>query len=834
MGDDRTTWTNINTQFYFPQALSGALKDTFVVSYSYGSLLSGGPKITDIAAQLSSLISELLKVHPYQTLRFVAHSMGGIIVREYILNYSQRDHPQLAITNVVCLGTPNNGSELATLGQFFPWHRQIEELRHVDNGSKYLFDLNERWNREFKAEGHPRHLLLHAGYEEQGIAFLGKVVKLSSAIVYADEYKGFQKTHTSIAKPDGISDSIFKWVKDSLAESLQERAKQYLAGLIKLGVLKPQEAVERLPRTVKLLEQLQDLSTTDLKRVLKFIKRGNIEKALAILSDSEPQEEEVIEKIAYRRFIKAQLYELKFDRSQASNYYQQAIQLTPQNAVYRRAYGIFLIQDRPKDAIRELEAAQTLFHVEGRFLMEAYVLGEMGVAYEHLNDYSKAIDLEQRALTIERSNGDRAGELADLGNLGNVHIRMGNVTAGIEFLEQAQNLERAIGDIRNEATTLTSLGYAYRTMGAIDRASQYYAEALDRLQRLQDLRREQAVWLSMSEMYVDAEMFAPAIQHLEKALAITRKVKDGAMEAHALTNLGFAHLSLGQSKKAMDYYTEALRRHRNLRNATGEAIVLNSMGSIYQMNGDFSKALEFMEKAVKIQHGTDEVEAEANTLANMAETYLRMGPDHSDKAIQYFTEALSKYQSIPNRTRELQVLSKLGLIYLHKAMSLKAVDAYTQTFDIVKKTEDRISQGRALAGIAAGYTQLGNMSSEEVRAEAYERAIEAYRHAVDLFRKIGDQSLEAEMLNNWGVICRELERYGEAIDLFQQVRTLHRNNNNPAGEAAALASMGNGYYKLGNKEAAIEHLELARGIFQDQLKTTFPDEPLLSTLKSSP
>ena len=241
------------------------------------------------------------------------------MAREYILRRQARAHPQLKVTNVVLLATPNNGSELAELGRLISESRQVEELRHIDKGNTYLESLNKDWNREFKGGGHPRHVLLYAGYEELAMPVLGQIVKLSSAVSYADESMGFQQDHVSIAKPKEQT-VLYHWVTAKLGESLEKTARHLLDGMVQQGLLAAADVPQQLPRTVELLEGLQALAGTELEKVLTYVKAGQFQAALALLAESEPQESQLIENIAKRRFTQGQIYELQFEKAQAASY----------------------------------------------------------------------------------------------------------------------------------------------------------------------------------------------------------------------------------------------------------------------------------------------------------------------------------------------------------------------------------------------------------------------------------------------------------------------------------------------------------------------------------
>ena len=381
-GDAKTTWTNPTTHFVFPEELARDFakenQPAYVVAFGYVSRLQGGPSILSIADHLEFEIGELLKKHPYRRLRIVAHSMGGLVAREYILRRQLRAHPQLKVTNVVLLATPNNGSELSEVGRLVSESRQIEELRHIDKGNTYLESLNKDWNREFKGGSHPRHVLMYAGYEELAMPVLGKIVKLSSAIPYADESMGFQQDHVSIAKPKERT-VLYRWVNAKLGESLEKTARQLLEGMVQQGLLPVADVPQRLPRTVELLEGLQAFAGTELEKVLTYVKAGQFQAALALLAESESKESQMIENIAQRRFTQGEIHELQFQMTQADSYYSQAVQLAPTNGWYRQRYGWFLMyRGQTQSAILQFDEEVRLSRMIRDLYLEGAALGGLG------------------------------------------------------------------------------------------------------------------------------------------------------------------------------------------------------------------------------------------------------------------------------------------------------------------------------------------------------------------------------------------------------------------------------------------------------------------------
>ena len=560
-GDATTTWTNATTHFGFPQELARdfATKNqpAYVMSFDYVSRLQEGPSILSVTDHLEFEIGELLKKHPYRTLRIVAHSMGGLVAREYILRRQPRAHPQLKVTNLVLLATPNNGSELADLGRLIPEHRQVEELRHIDKGNTYLESLNKDWNGEFKGGGHARHVLMYSGYEELSLPVVGRIVKMSSAISYADQTMGFQEDHLSIARPKERT-VLYRWVKAKLEESLEKTARYLLAGMVKQGLIVEADIPERLQQTVERLEGLQSLAGTELNTVLSLVKAGQFKKALAILEDSEATDSQLIEKIAHRRFTQGEIYELQFRTNVAASYYSQAVHLVPTNAAYRKRYGWLLVEmGKWQAAIQQFDEAVRLSQASGDLFLEGVSLGGLGIASVHLGQDRRGLEYLERSLGIMRKSGNIYSEGTALGSLGNAYIYLKKYSKAIQYYEQALKISRKIGDVENEGIVLGNLGIAYS----------------------------------------NAEQYAKAIEYYEQALAIYRKIGNERSEGNVLDNLGTAYVYFGQYTKGTEYQEQALAIHRKIGNVQGEGAALANLGCAHANEGRYSKAVELLNSA---------------------------------------------------------------------------------------------------------------------------------------------------------------------------------------------------------------------------------------------
>ena len=629
-GDAKTTWTNPATHFVFPETLARDFakenKPVYVVSFSYVSRLHDAPSILSIADHLEFEISELLKTHPYRTLRIVGHSMGGLVAREYILRRQPRFQPELKVTNLVLLATPSNGSELAAMRRLIPEHRQIDELRHIDKGNTYLQSLNHDWNVEFKGEGHPRHLLLYAGYEEQGMPALGEIVKLSSAIVYADRSMGFQENHVSIAKPKERNE-LYDWVNAKLRISLKETTLQLLDGMIKQGLLTKVDALNRFPHSVALLEDIQtELAGTELERALAHVKEGQFQNALALLGEDEQKQTSLDANTAKIRFVRGQIYELQFQNAKAASNYSEAVRLNPANALYRQRYGLFLVfRGEARRAVLQFHEALRLSRSSGNLHLEVATLNGLGVAYSSLGKYTMAMESHDQAHAISVKTANLQGEVESLGELGNSHFALSQYTKAIGFYERTLVIYRKIGDVRGEGHSLGNLGSVYYRLEQYARSKEFHEQALAIHRKVGDVMNEGIVLGNLGLVYDAIKQYPKAIEFHTQALEIHRKIGNSMKEGLALGNLGIVYAALRQYPEARKFQKQALELSQKISDPQGEGNALQGLGSIYASQGQQVEAIEYYEQALVIHRKIGDVRSEGEDMGSLGSAYAALG-----------------------------------------------------------------------------------------------------------------------------------------------------------------------------------------------------------------
>lgn len=223
----RETWLHPDGNQTWPEmfARDADLKefDVYRVDYESRFLVSGPrPSGTEIAEAVFQELRPVLA--PYARVHIVAHSHGGNLMRYYLVRLKTETltppgpHAVLSrYRDLIFLGTPSEGAQIANIAQFASNNRTLKILEPID-ANEWLQTVNNMWSgvvfrTQLYAADRPVPLKLYAVYERQ--PYLGTLVvpKTSATALGPFQSQCVERNHSSIAKPRDQSDVVYRWVK---------------------------------------------------------------------------------------------------------------------------------------------------------------------------------------------------------------------------------------------------------------------------------------------------------------------------------------------------------------------------------------------------------------------------------------------------------------------------------------------------------------------------------------------------------------------------------------------------------------------------------------------
>lgn len=290
-GDVTKTWGN------FPKLLvEDPDLDVEVLSFSYDfyywPLIGASESIHNIADGLATEID--LDCSPDDELTLVGHSLGGLIIRKYLLNQFFKD--KLPNVKKICFyAVPQNGSGLSDIASLVGWRNQ--QLKALCKDNKYLEEMNDQWVST--KIGNNFEILSVIGGKDNIVTS-----ESSKSIFRESDVKTITgRGHIDIVKPSGYDDISYRVLKqfilskNSLAKYLNEasrtlndwksvdrnhayqyvsddKRKEQLASLVE--ALKKEQSVVRLigasglGKTRTLLQAIDDTDSINEECILVF------------------------------------------------------------------------------------------------------------------------------------------------------------------------------------------------------------------------------------------------------------------------------------------------------------------------------------------------------------------------------------------------------------------------------------------------------------------------------------------------------------------------------------------------------------------------------------
>ncbi len=215
-GSGADTWLGAIAGDTFPKLLGSDPEfsfrvDTFVFEY-YTPYFGSAASIVDLADQLRGALEDKRIPESYARLVFLGHSMGGLVVRELLLNNRS------LIDKVPMLyfaASPTNGSELAPIGKRFSTNPQLRGMIPVEDND-FLQSIQSAWTGSPEAVSIPSY----CSFEEvptEGVI----VVTRSSATALCNRARDpITANHIDIVKPPDRDDPRYTRFATALRRSL--------------------------------------------------------------------------------------------------------------------------------------------------------------------------------------------------------------------------------------------------------------------------------------------------------------------------------------------------------------------------------------------------------------------------------------------------------------------------------------------------------------------------------------------------------------------------------------------------------------------------------------
>ena len=213
-GDGISSWTSQNGT-YWPDLMryDPAFDDWDIYVYEYPTSLFGEClAITDLVGNMRTHLKGDSVFEDHEHVVFLAHSMGGLVVRQFLLRYRETIDK---VPMLIFFATPSAGSRKASAAYLLPTCLQVGDLRTLDVNS-FLKNQQDDWlNSNF-----PERTTSHCAVETQRSGGSLTVERSSATLLCTGDLVAVPTNHSEIVKPDSTSDLAHIFVKNAVRDLL--------------------------------------------------------------------------------------------------------------------------------------------------------------------------------------------------------------------------------------------------------------------------------------------------------------------------------------------------------------------------------------------------------------------------------------------------------------------------------------------------------------------------------------------------------------------------------------------------------------------------------------
>lgn len=304
----------------------------------------------------------------------------------------------------------------------------------------------------------------------------------------------------------------------------------------------------------------------------------------------------------------------------------------------------------------------------------------IGVIYDYLGDYDRALNYYKKALEIDEKvlGGKHADIAMSYNNIGSIYQFKGDHSTALKYYQKALQVDKEVlGEEHPDlADIYNNIGSIYYYNGSFDLAGDYY----------------------------------------EKALRIRANSFEGNHPkiAESYNNVGTVLFENGDFERALDNYFKALKIREEVLGPKHAKVVsvLHNIANLYNENADVDDALQYYKKALKISQ-----ESLTANHPDIAKSHGHIGRlyrsiEQYDLALDHLEKALTIYKvNFGDRHPEIgRTYNGIGTIYNRKGMhelAMKNID-----FGIVSNSD-------SIGLMSQGYSQYYYLNSLRSKAETF-------------------------------------------------------------------------------------------------------------------
>ena len=213
-----------------------------------------------------------------------------------------------------------------------------------------------------------------------------------------------------------------------------------------------------------------------------------------------------------------------------------------------------------------------------------------------------------------------------------------------------------------------------------------------------------------------------AVGFAQQAQMLANELNDKRGLAASYNNLGVAYRNQGALDKALEYYITSLTLYDSLQNREGVAITKNNIANIYALKKDYGNAMRYLEESYQLFREMDDPFRLIGSMNNLGNLYHDIKMD--EKALELYTQAFELSEK--NGAKFGDPLTNVGNIHFNQGNYQVAIGWYEKALAVEREHNNKLGILNTITNIGITFTK----ARQPAKAEKYLREAEQLSEAL--------------------------------------------------------------------------------------------------------
>ncbi len=322
-----------------------------------------------------------------------------------------------------------------------------------------------------------------------------------------------------------------------------------------------------------------------------------------------------------------------------------------------------------------------------------------------------------------------------LNNIGIVYDDMGDFDKALEYYAEALEIDRQLEDDSYICEALNNIGVTYRKKALLsnnaedfNKAIESFNDSLGLARKIKDVEVEIKALNNLGTLHTDQERYSKALVNFKMALKKAEMIKDKESVGHILNNIGIVYYYQGDYERSTEYYRRAIALANEIEE--GSKILWEAyfeIANAYNEQKDYQNALENYKKSIGV---IENLRLEIKLEEHKARF---LGRDKKIEAYHNLIGLLFElHQSNPEKTYNFEAFE-----YLERAKARAFLDSLeVSAVDVSKVVDDKLinQESELMKDISTIYIKLLSPGLTEKQQNKLDEQLHEYEDRLETLK----------------------------------------------------------------------------------------------------